>query len=94
MIKKNSRYRNYTYLENNQESFIINATSSEKDHITQDIKCIQIQVKKTEFSSLRIGPKFIPATKGNALNSKSDILNLTRRLQLEEKRLEEILRGK
>ena len=45
--------------------------------------------KKTEFCSLRIGPKFIPATKGNVLNSKSDILNLTRRLQLEE-----ILRGK
>ena len=47
-------------------------------------KSIQTQVKKKELNLLRKGPKFTPTTKGNILKSKIDILNLTRRLQLEE----------
>ena len=37
-----------------------------------------------EKSQTLINAKFTPTTKGNILNSKSDIFNLTRRLQVEE----------
>ena len=55
------------------------------NYVFQDNKSIQIQVKKkTELNLLRKDPKFTSATKGNILNSKSDILILTWRLQLKE----------
>ena len=68
----------------NNQTLIINKKSSEEDHITQDNKSIKYKLKKPELTLLRKGPKFTPTTKGNILNSKSDILNLTRRLQLDD----------
>ena len=51
----NSRYRNGTYLENNHKTSHQHKKRSEEDHITQDNRSIQIQVRKTEikFTSQR-----------------------------------------
>ena len=67
-----------------KKALVVTTKSSKEDHTTQDNKSIQIQVKKPQLSLLRKGPKFIPTTKGDVLNSKSDIFNLLTRLQLEE----------
>ena len=39
------RYRNHTYLESNKKTLIVNSKGSEEDHITQDNKVMQMQVK-------------------------------------------------
>ena len=57
--------------------------SFEGDHITLKILS-KYKLKKKELSLLHKGPKFTPTTKASVLSSKSDIFNLTRRLELEE----------
>ena len=39
------RYGNHTYLESNKKTLIVNSKGSEEDHITQDNKVMQMQVK-------------------------------------------------
>ena len=64
---------------------LINTKSAPKKTISPKIiDLYKYKLEKLKLSLLCKGPKFTPTTKGNVFNSKSDIFNLTRWLQLEE----------